>query len=89
MAKATKGYGRTRRFTVRLTEDEAKQLVEIAKSTGAKTVAAQLRKFALAPRQFRMPPWEAFRDLRNAVINANNARDLPALEKALERISRF
>ena len=80
---------RTRRITVRLSEDDYKRLVERAVRAGAKTPSAYLRAAALTGQEFELPPWEALRDLRNAVINANNARDLPALINALDRISRF
>jgi hypothetical protein len=72
-----------------LSEDDYKRLVERAVRAGAKTPSAYLRAAALTGQEFELPPWEALRDLRNAVINANNARDLPALINALDRISRF
>ena len=89
MAKATHGYNRTRRIAVRLSESDHKRLVERAARAGAKTTSAYLRAAGLTGQEFELPPWEALRDLRNAVINANLARDLPALINALDRISRF
>ena len=85
----SRGHTRTRRITVRLSEIEYRGLVGRAAASGAKTAAAYLRAAALTGREFEMPPWQHLRDLRNAVISANHARDLPALIDALERISRF
>ena len=80
---------RTRRVTVRLSDDDYRRLVERAARAGATSPSAYMRAAALTGQEFELPPWAALRDLRNAVINANNAHDLPALIAALDRISRF
>lgn len=85
MARQTKEH----RITVRLSEADRKRLVERAIRAGAKTPSAYLRAAALTGREFQMPAWDHLRELRNAIINANHARDLPALAAALDRISRF
>lgn len=89
MAKATHGYDRTIKFSVRLSEYDHHRLVERARRAGAKTPSAYIRAACLTGQEFELPAWEALRDLRNAVINANHARDLPALIAALDRISRL
>jgi hypothetical protein len=80
---------RDRIVTVRLSEHDYERLVERSIRAGAKTPSAYIRAACLTGQEFQLPAWEALRDLRNAVINANNAHDHPSLIAALDRISRF
>ena len=86
MSRAPK---RTRFVGVFMSEHDHKRLVDRAARAGAKTISAYIRAACLTGREPVLPPWEHLRELRNAIINANNARDLPALIAALDRISRF
>jgi hypothetical protein len=83
------GHERTKRISVRLSEADYGRLVERAKRARARTPSAYVRAACLTGQEFELPSWDELRELRNAVINANHARDLPALVAALDRISRF
>jgi hypothetical protein len=72
-----------------MSEADYKRLKERAARAGAATPSAYIRAACLTGQEFELPAWEALRDLRNAVINANNAHDHPSLIAALDRISRF
>lgn len=86
---ANSGRVRTRRIAIRLSESDHQRLVERAKRAGAKTPSAYIRAACLTDLEFELPAWEQLRELRNAVINANHARNHPSLIAALDRISRF
>jgi hypothetical protein len=83
------GHNRTRFVGLVMSEPDYERLVERSARAGAKTVSAYIRAACLTGREFEMPAHETLRDLRNAVIGANIARDHPALINALDRISQL
>jgi hypothetical protein len=90
----SRGHTRTRRITVRLSENDYNRLVERAAASGAKTAAAYLRAAALTGQEFEMPPWEHLRALINAMVQCTGelrkAGASPAVEaKAIDAFDRI
>jgi hypothetical protein len=97
MAKATHGYNRTRYFTVRLSENDHRRLVERAIRAGAKTPSAYIRAACLTGQEFELPAWEHLRALINAMVQCTAELRKAGCSKTVEakaidafdRISRF